>query len=152
MPTQLTASQLATLKAKVTGTPALLALWAAGTPVPIAEALSDPTDATYAGTVTLSYLDRGPFLTALRPALASLPSATAAIQAKWDRVLSWVMSVDWVVADSGTIDLINSAVTDGVLTQAQADACYKRTGSWAEVNFGAGTTLNWWDITAAMGT
>lgn len=146
----LNAAQLSTLKSAVGSTPPLLALWQAGTPVPIAEQLSDPADAAYGGPVTLARVPRDDLLAALRPALGTLPGLSAAVQSKWDRVLSWVRSSDGVPVDAGTISLFNSAVADGVLTQAQATACYQRQGSWAEVHFGAGTSLDWRDVAVAM--
>jgi hypothetical protein len=149
----MTPDQLATIKAKVQGTPALLALWDAGTPVPIADALSDPADATYGGTVTLTSTTKADLLTALRPALATLPQIAetdAAKVAKWDRVLAWILAADPIRIDAHAVGLFTAATADGVLTGDEAAACYQRAGSYAEVQFGAGASIDWFDVCAAM--
>lgn len=148
----LTPAQLATLKSFVNATPALLSLWGSGTPVPIADALNDPANASYAGTVTLATIDKASLLVALRPAFATLfsPSISASVQAKWVEVKNDIRAVDSVAIDATAIALFDSAVTDGILTSAQAQACYMRGGSWAEVHFGAGASIRWEDVTVAM--
>ena len=105
-----------------------------------------------AAVVAIASMARSDFLLGIAPATFVLPSLSAALQSKWDRILSLARSADQINVASATVQaLLATAVSDGVLTQAQSDAISKRTGSRAEVLFGAGTSVSELDIARAMG-
>jgi hypothetical protein len=103
-----------------------------------------------AGTIALDYVSRDDFLKGIRPALLRLPAEDANIQAKWDRILSLIATGPGVTIDDETRALLDSAVTDGILTQAEADAVWHRTGSRAEVLFGPGAVVTPAEVSVAL--
>lgn len=142
----------AALKAEILTGPhaSIFAPWvAAGTHTPIADWLNDPGGPA-AATVALDTVARDDFLLALRPAYLSLPNLPAATAAKWDRILSAVNTTATIVIDDTTRLLLGTAITDGVLDQAEADTTWHRTGSYAEVTWGAGVTVTHADVSAAL--
>lgn len=142
----------AALRAEITTDPAGLGyapLVAAGADAGIA-ALLGATTGPGAAPIALPSVSRDAFLLGLRPAYMSLPTLPAAVQQKWDRILAAINSGAAVAIDAGTQGLLASAVADGVLTQAQADAVWHRTGSRAEVLFGPDTVMTQADVSFAL--
>jgi hypothetical protein len=105
-------------------------------------------EGTEAGDIAVTTLTKGEFLLKILPVTLTLPSATAAIQAKWDRILAFVRSADLIhVGDSGVQTLIEEAVSDGIMTQDLADSIPTRKVARGEVlGFGE---VNTWDIARA---
>jgi hypothetical protein len=113
--------------------------------------LLNTTTGPSAAQVSLPYLSRTTFLGAILPATLVLPTLSADLQSKWGRILAVVRASDGVdLTDSGVQGLIALAAGDGVLTSDQAAAIGKRTGSRAEVLFGAGTTIKNNDVSYAL--
>jgi hypothetical protein len=95
-----------------------------------------------AGQVYASAMSRDDFMLAFIPALITLPNLSATIQSKWDRILGVIRAADTInISNSSIQALLGEAVSDGVLTSEQTSIIGQRTGSRAEVLFGAGTTL-----------
>jgi hypothetical protein len=103
-----------------------------------------------AATVTLASVPHDAFELGLAPALLGFSTLSATIQAKWQPILAALNSSTNVTINAETIGLLSTAVTDGVMTTAQATAIYQRTGSRAEVLFGAGTVVLISDVSAAV--
>jgi hypothetical protein len=99
-----------------------------------------------AATVALTEVGKSDFLKAIRPALLALAGKDATVQAKWDRIIQAASFADMVTIDAVTLGVLALAVADGILTQAQSDAVWHRTGSRAEVLFGAGFTVSRSDV------
>jgi hypothetical protein len=118
---------------------------AAGDDQACADALNAITD----DLITIDALPRDSFLTAIIPAAAALGAKDAATQGKWDRLLSLACAASSVSRTSWAM-LSAAAVTDGLLTQDDADAVFKRKGTRAEVLFGAGTSVSSTDISFAL--
>jgi hypothetical protein len=100
--------------------------------------------------IELPFVSRDDFLKAMRPAYFVLPKATSEVRDKWDRILNAINSGPGVTIDDQTKQLLGSAVQDGVLTQAQADAAWHRIGSRAEVLFGVGAVPTTSDLSYAL--
>jgi hypothetical protein len=109
-----------------------------------------------AAPIALSYVSRDDFLKAILPAFLVLPTlATPAgspetIQAKWDRILNMVSSGAGVTINAQVQALLAQAVADGVLTQAESDAVWHRTGSRAEVLWGPGAVVTPAQVSVAL--
>lgn len=115
-----------------------------GNDVAIAAFLNDPNGAGK-GLVTLTGLDKQTLLRTLLPVTVVLAGKTAAIQAKWDRLLDMVKFME-SIPPADINDLLALAVTEGLLTQAKVDGLKTRIGSRAEVLWGAGRTVSPTDI------
>lgn len=103
------------------------------------------------GVVSVTSMTRTDFLLAIAPAYLSLPVLSAAIQAKWDRILNVLTGAAQVDITNTMIQaLMGVSVTDGVLTADQVAAIGKRTGSYAEVLFGANTVVVLSDVSFAL--
>jgi hypothetical protein len=104
-----------------------------------------------AATVTDATMPRDDFMLAITPSLISLPGLSTTIQSKWDRILAVVRAADTInISDPAIQALLGASVADGVLTSDQVAAIGQRTGSRAEVLFGAGTTIMNTDISFAL--
>jgi hypothetical protein len=114
-------------------------------------AILNMTTGPGAATVTASVMPRDDFMLAITPSLISLPGLSATIQSKWDRILAVVRAATSINISQPSIQaLLGAAVVDGVLTSEQVAAIGQRTGSRAEVHFGAGTTITNSDISFAL--
>lgn len=137
----------AALKAEITTDPAQLgyaAMVASGSDQGIADLLNTPGP-----TITVSSLDRDGFLLATMPATLALASASATLQGKWDRLLGVACAASSVSIGAWSV-LGPMAVTDGLLTQAQADAVFTRKGTRAESLWGAGASVSNSDVSFAL--
>jgi hypothetical protein len=143
----------AALKQEVTADPLGLgyaARVAAGDDAGVA-ALLNAAAGPGAAAVAVQSMARGDFLLAIGGAYLALPNLSAAVQAKWDRILAVIRAADAVTVASPLVqNLLALAVADGVLAQADVDAVKTRTGSRAEVLFGAGTAVSGSDVSYAL--
>jgi hypothetical protein len=121
---------------------------AAGNDQAIADAFNS-TSVIGAEIVSVDSLDRDAFLTAILPATLSLAGKDAPTQAKWDRLLGLACSASRVSAASWA-GLSALAVADGILTADYAASIFTRTGSQAEVLWGAGTVFSSSDISFTL--
>jgi hypothetical protein len=104
--------------------------------------LFNATTGAGAGTLRVASLSRNDFLLAISPVYLVLPSLSDAIQRKWDRILLILTGSDRVdLTDGRVAALLASAVTDGVLTQAQSDGIGVRACSRGETLYGAGAVV-----------
>ena len=112
-----------------------------------------------AGTVTIPSFTRGQLLDLSIPMEDQLNTGsnvsgvafTQLLINKWDGRFNALRSGDSVIQLSAISNLLNSAVTDGLTTSAYITQITTRTGSRAEVLFGAGTIVQHQDISKAMG-
>lgn len=116
----------------------------------VAELLNDRVGPG-AAPIMLDAASKTEFMLGIAPALLALPSKTAAVQQKWDRVLGLLPAIGETVhlSDPTVAGLLAAAAADGVLTQAQIDALVTRLGSRAEVLFGSGVVVRPEDVGAA---
>jgi hypothetical protein len=118
--------------------------------------LLNSTTGPGAATIALSFVSRDDFLKAILPAFLVLPTLATpdgwpeTIQAKWDRILNMINAGAGVTINAPVQVLLAQAVTDGVLTQEQADAVWHRTGSRAEVLGGPGTVVTPDQVSVAL--
>lgn len=112
-------------------------------------ALLNATTGPGAAQVTLPGMSRDAFLSACLPGVIALAGLNGTIQAKWDRLLGVAQAADSITA-ANIAAVLSMAVTDGVLTSQQAAAIGVRTGSRAEVLFGAGTVVGASDVSMAL--
>jgi hypothetical protein len=124
------------------------ALVASGDDRGIADALNSLA-APGAALVTMSSMTRDQFLTAILPAALVLATKDAPTQAKWDRLIALARSAD-AIEPAVVTPLVAMAQGDGLLTTDQAAAIGKRTGSRAEVLWGAGTIIAQQDVAFAL--
>ena len=111
------------------------------------------------GTVTHIALSRGDWDALLIPmddlvvsGLNTSGTALAAgVQAKWLARIAAFRAGDPMVSVSIMTPLLNSAVTDGILTTASITAITTRLGSRAEILWGVGTSVTPKDIAIARG-
>ncbi|MEO7481095.1 MAG: hypothetical protein ABIT70_10835 [Sulfuriferula sp.] len=113
-----------------------------------------------AATIQLSAISRGAVLSGVVPgndqlatglnlSSVAIPTATAN---KWSERFAALRSADDTVPlTANFMGLLGQLFTDNLMTQAQIDAITKRTGSRAEVLWGAGTIIGWRDVAAAFG-
>lgn len=115
--------------------------------------LLNATTGPGAATVSLSSVAKDAFVLGIAPQIyANLPNLTATKQQQWRDILNIINGAAAVdVSSSNAQALLSQAVTDGVLTQAQVNAATQKTGSRAEVLFGAGTTIGFLDVSTALG-
>jgi hypothetical protein len=112
--------------------------------------LINSTTGPGAATIALSFVSRDDFLKAILPAFLVIPTLPADVQAKWDRILNMINAGAGVTINAPVQALLAQAVTDGVLTQEQADAVWHRTGSRAEVLGGPGTVVTPDQVSVAL--
>ena len=111
------------------------------------------------GTVTIPSFTRGQLLDLSIPLEDQLNTGTSVsgvtftqlLINKWTGRFDALRSGDPVIQTSAIINLLNSAVTDGLTTSAYVTQITTRTGSRAEVLFGVGTVAVWQDVAKAMG-
>lgn len=102
-------------------------------------------------TITLSSLSGDLFRTGLLPAVLSLGSASAALQTKYQYILTVANAAQVVdMTNPYVLGAIQGLVTDALMTQAQATAINHRTGSRAEVLFGGGAIVTSNDVSKAL--
>jgi hypothetical protein len=112
--------------------------------------LLNSTTGPGAATIALSFVSRDDFLKAILPAFLVLPTLPADVQSKWDRILNMINAGAGVTINAPVQALLAQAVTDGVLTQEEADAVWHRTGSRAEVLGGPGTVVTPDQVSVAL--
>jgi hypothetical protein len=112
------------------------------------KSLFDATTGPGAAAIATPTVPRDAFLLALTPAYMALAAKDAATQGKWDRILAVLRAADAVTVNPSLLGL---AVSDGILTQPQADAAWHRTGSRAEALWGAGASPSIRDLEIATG-
>lgn len=104
-----------------------------------------------ASTLTLQTMPKDAFQLAVVPAVIALASASSALQAKWDRILGMVEASTVIDFTNSTVQaLLAELVTDNLMTQNQVTAINQRTGSRAEVLFGATTIIDHLDVAKAL--
>ena len=110
-------------------------------------------------TITIPLFSRGELLALLIPLEDQLSSGvtisntalTQLVLNKWSGRFDALRSGDTFIATNIIIPMLNSAVTDNITTTAFIAQITTRTGSRAEVLFGAGTVIQHSDISKAMG-
>lgn len=110
-------------------------------------------------TITIPLFSRGELLALLIPLEDQLSSGvtisntalTQLVLNKWSSRFDALRSGDTFIATNIMLPLLNSAVTDNITTAAFITQITTRTGSRAEVLFGAGTVIQHSDISKAMG-
>lgn len=101
--------------------------------------------------INIILMPRGDFLISLLPGIAALSGMSAALQTKWDRLITVACANDNIAVSSLAVGaILDIAVQDGLLTSQQRNVIGKRTGSRAEVIFGAGTVVNHSDVAKAL--
>lgn len=148
----MTPAQLSSLHSEITTDPLAMGYAAVSgqdqAQANLLNALTGPGSAT----ITLASMGRDDFLRGITPGVISLASASATLQAKWDRLLSVVRAATSVAVSASDIQaLLGQMVTDGLMTQLQINAFTQRTGSRAEVLFGSGTTITALDVAQCFG-
>ena len=148
-------TQLATLKTNMASGPLaaqVAPLLAASNFAGVARLYNAP-NGPQAGPVPVPFVTKQAFFSAFAPSLASLPGLSAALQAKWDRVMSYLGRFDTVPINSTFVqNLIAASVTDAVLTAPQAQvvtALRAQKGSYAQVLFGFDIVLSAFDVQKA---
>jgi len=103
------------------------------------------------GTIALSTMNNADFVTAFLPYLANLDGLTAQKQGFYTLIWQTILAMPVINFSDGTVEgIMNQAVADGLLTQAQAISLNQRIGSRAEVLFGAGVIIDHLDIAQAL--
>lgn len=102
------------------------------------------------GPVASVTMTRDEALLAFSPALLTITALSTALQSKWDRILSALTSLNVLDCTSAAVQaILTQAITDSVLTQEQVTNFNQRTGSRAEVLWGAGTIVSAYDCSQA---
>lgn len=113
--------------------------------------LINATTGPGAETISLPTISKGQFLLGIAPVGLTLPTKSAEIQAKWDRIILLASSADVVDIGNPTVGLLlQAAIADELITPEQVAAFATRTGSRAEVLFGVGTLVRHEDIAKAL--
>lgn len=110
----------------------------------IADFLNDQNGAG-AAIITLSSIPRQRVLRVFLKVAIDLDVKTAAIKAKWDRILPFVRDME-DIPSAVLEDVLTLAVTDGLLTALKADNIRKRIGTRAEVLWGADVFISPTDV------
>lgn len=135
----------AALKTEITTDPVArgyAAPYAAGDDAAVAALLNAVNPAI---SITIPLYSREEFMTGILPAVLALGSATAAVQAKWDRLLSVTRSMG-VIHYSVAAPVLEQLAADGLITQAQIAAFTIRHASRAEALFGFGAAVALTDV------
>lgn len=148
----LLADQIASLAAELADDPAGLgyATYVAAGQDGDIEALINAATGPGAGTVTLASVPRDAVLLGLSPALLSIGDKSAEVKDRWGRILGVIQAADSLTINASNLAMFGLAILDGLMTQPQAEAIYRRTGSRAEVLFGAGSRVDTSDIAKAL--
>lgn len=106
-----------------------------------------------AATVTIPVLTYGRFAELITPVAMAIGSATAAVQATWNPVLTLLTGSTEFQTTPGNMQFLNLLSSDfpNQLPASAVTAATTRIGSRAEVLWGAGTIINWMQIARAMG-
>lgn len=111
--------------------------------------LLNATTGPGAGTITLAWQRRDPFLTGLIGPLLVLATKDSATQAKWDRILATLRAAEWIDV-SKAIQLLGLAQADGLIDDDGIAALTTRVGSRAEVLFGDGASVTYQQVAQAL--
>lgn len=104
-----------------------------------------------AASINLPSVSKDNFILAIAPALLVIPTLSSDLQTKWNLILNTVLGVNLIdLTNSNVTDLLEDAVSDGVLTSDQVTAATTRIGSRAEVLWGAGTVVSAEDVSLAI--
>ncbi len=123
---------------------------AAGNDQAVAAALNDPAGPS-AGPLTLASRPRNEVVALLAPLAFVLATKDAATQGAWDRALDIILRADPIaVSGAAAQPLVDGAVATGLLTTDQVAALQTRTGSRAELLWGAGVTVTVNDVSRAL--
>lgn len=113
--------------------------------------LMNSTTSPGADTINLGLITKNTFLLGVSPVALTLPQATDAVQKKWDRIIALASAAELVdVSNPNVMGILQLATMEGFITQEQVDAFTKRTGSRAEVIFGAGEAITHESIAIAL--
>lgn len=141
----------AALKAEIMSGPHAATLAAhvtAGNDRAIAEFLTDRNGAG-AATIALATISRQRILRVFLKVAIDLDAKTAAMKAKWDRILPFIRDMEDTPA-AVIEDVLTLAVADGLITAAKADNIRKRNGSRCEALWGEGETITPIDVAQAL--
>lgn len=103
-----------------------------------------------AALVTPKTITREDFLSATLPLSILLATKSDAIQRKWDRIIELATRKESLQTNASFALLIQTAVTDELLTTEQAAVFGKRTGSRFEVLFGPDTVVDAIEVAKAL--
>lgn len=119
-----------------------------GNDAAIAAFLND-RNAAGAAAITLNAIPRQRILRVFLKVAIDLDAKTAAMKARWDRILPFVRDMEDTPV--GVInDMLNLAVTDGLINAVQANNIRQRTGSRAEILWGEGVSVTTFDVARAL--
>lgn len=100
------------------------------------------------GTVQDTNIGRDRALLDLLPAAGRITGSNE--EAKWARIFDVIRSVETLDPTRSQVsNLLDQAVSDGVLTQSERDAVGKRPGTYAESVWGVGVTMKLDDVREA---
>lgn len=125
----------------------------------IADMLNSTTG-TGAAVIMLARQSKAAIITGLIPALDQLAAGIGYAGAQIDAPMrqKWLQRFDALRSGNDSIDLtpqfmgmLGQLVSDGIISQPYIDAFTRRTGSRAEVLWGAGTTITPDDVQHALG-
>lgn len=110
------------------------------------------TKGTGSAVITLSTLSRLTFLEVLLQVGLTFSSLSTALQAKWNVVMNIALQLPDGAEESNNIiqQVIQAAITDGVMTQTQVNSFIQRMGSRAEVLFGQNTFITASDVSKSL--
>lgn len=105
------------------------------------------------GVINVSQVSKDTFVLAIAPEIyANLSTLSATKQQQWRDILGIINGAATVDVSSANVQaLLNQAIADTLLTQAQINAATQRTGSRAEVLWGENTVVSDVDVRHAMG-
>ena len=121
--------------------------------------LLNATTGNGAATISISSMTRGEWDAQLIPMEDQVTTGTnlsgttlsAAVIAKWNARISAFRGGDPAISVAVMTPLLNSAVSDGLITSAFITQITSRIGSRAEVLFGEGTVIDHSDVSKALG-
>lgn len=119
-----------------------------GNDVAIAAFLND-RNAAGAAAITLNTIPRQRVLRVFLKVAIDLDGKTAAMKARWDRILPFISGMDDTPV--GVLnDALDLAIADGLLLPAKADSIRQRNGSRCEVLWGEGESVTPFDVARAL--
>ena len=122
-------------------------------------AMLNATTGNGAATISISSMTRGEWDAQLIPMEDQVTTGlnlsgaalSAAVISKWNSRIAAFRAGDPSISVAVMTPLLNSAVSDGLITSSFITQITSRTGSRAEVLFGEGTVIDHNDISKAMG-